>query len=72
MLKSSRLKLRSVFKDVSCDNSNILVFAAKNNANEIGELLIKKLPKGVIESELDNLSTLSTLLAELAKARVNG
>lgn len=72
LLKSSRLKLRSVFKDVSCDNNNILIFAAKNNANKIGELLIKKLPKGVIESELDNLSTLSAPLAEFAKARING
>jgi hypothetical protein len=60
-----------VFKDVSCDNSNILIFAAKNNANEIGQLLIKKLPKAVIEVELENLATQSASLAEIAKARIN-
>ena len=71
LLKSNRLKLRNVFKDVSCDNDNILVFAAKKNANEIGQLLIKKLPKAVIASELENLISLSPQLAELAKARIN-
>ncbi len=60
-----------MFKDVSCDNSNILIFAAKNNANEIGQLLIKKLPKAVIEVELENLATQSASLAEIAKARIN-
>ena len=71
LLKSNRLKLRAVFKDVSCDNSNILIFAAKNNANEIGQLLIKKLPKAVIEVELESLATQSASLAEIAKARIN-
>lgn len=72
LLKSKRLKLRAVFKDVNCDNNNILVFAAKSNAVEIGELLIKKLPKSVIEGELDNLSALSAPLAEAAMARTKG
>tara|TARA_R110000744_G_scaffold15549_2_gene43280 strand:+ start:1482 stop:1829 length:348 start_codon:yes stop_codon:yes gene_type:complete len=71
LLKSNRLKLRNVFKDVSCDNDNILVFAAKKNAKEIGQLLIKKLPKDVIASELENLVSLSPQLAELAQARIN-
>jgi hypothetical protein len=71
LLKSNRLKLRKVFKDVSCDNDNILIFAAKKNAIEIGQLLIKKLPKAVLESELENLATLSSQLADIAKARIN-
>lgn len=71
LLKANRLKLRNVFKDVSCDSENILIFAAKKNAETIGQLLIKKLPKAVIANELENLSALSPQLAELAKARVN-
>ena len=67
-----RLKLRTVFKDVSCDNNNILVFAAKNNAIEIGELLIKKLPRSVVEKEIENLSGLSAPLTEVAIARTRG
>jgi len=71
LLKSNRLKLRKVFSEVSCDNDNILIFAARKNANEIGQLLLKKLPKTVIESDLENLNTLSPQLAEVAKARIN-
>ena len=70
LLKSNRLKLRKVFKDVTCDGSNILIFAAKQNANEIGQLLIKKLPKGVIKKELESLIELSPQLAEVAKVRI--
>lgn len=71
LLKSNRLKLRDVFGDVLCNGDNILIFAAKNNANEVGELLIKKLPKDTIAGELENLATLSPTLAELGQARVN-
>jgi len=71
LLKSNRLKLRKVFHDVSCDNDNILIFAAKKKADEIGQLLIKKLPKSVISSNLENLASLSPPLAEIAKARIN-
>jgi hypothetical protein len=70
LLKSNRLKLRKVFNDVSCDSNNILIFAAKQNANEIGQLLIKKLPKGVIKKELESLIELSPQLAEVAKVRI--
>tara|TARA_R110002111_G_scaffold185830_1_gene251819 strand:- start:287 stop:631 length:345 start_codon:yes stop_codon:yes gene_type:complete len=71
LLKANRLKLRTVFNDVFCNDNNILIFAAKKNAMEIGQLLIKKLPKGVVEGELENLSTLSPELADIAKARIN-
>lgn len=70
LLKSKRLKLRNVFGDVLCNGDNILLFSAKNNANEIGELLIKKLPKGVVEGELESLTALSPTLGEIAKSRI--
>lgn len=70
LLKASRLKLRNVYKDVSCDKDNILIFAAKKKANEVGQLLIKKLPKAVLESELNALSSLSPQMADMAKARI--
>ena len=46
-------------------------FLLRKNAKEIGQLLIKKLPKDVIASELENLVSLSPQLAELAQARIN-
>jgi len=71
LLKANRLKLRNVFNDVSCDNDNILLFAAKKNAENIGQLLIKKLPKAVIADELGQLEKLSPPLANIAKTRIN-
>jgi hypothetical protein len=71
LLKSNRLKLRTVFKDISCDSRNLLIFAAQKNAIAIGELLIKKLPKSVVENELTSLTDISPKLAEVAKARIN-
>ncbi|MFT5815484.1 MAG: hypothetical protein ACI9VT_003257 [Psychroserpens sp.] len=70
ILKVNRLKLRSVFKDMSCDRDNLLIFAARKNANKVGQLLINKLPKRVVANELENLATISPVLAELAKERI--
>ncbi len=70
LLKSNRLKLRTVFNDTRCDSYNILIFAAQKNAITIGKLLIKKLPKSVVESELIVLTDISPELAEAAKARI--
>ncbi|MFT6735688.1 MAG: hypothetical protein ACJAS9_003902 [Polaribacter sp.] len=71
LLKSNRLKLRKVFQDTSCNNDNLLIFAARQNANEVGQLLIKKLPKKVVANDLENLATLSPELTAFAKARIN-
>jgi hypothetical protein len=71
LLKSNRLKLRTVFNDIRCDSHNILIFAAQKNAIAIGELLIKKLPKSVVENELMILTDISPELTEAAKARIN-
>lgn len=70
VLKANRLKLRKVFKDISCNGDNLLIFAAKKNALEIGELLIKKLPKSVVEAEIANLTPLSPALVGLAQERI--
>lgn len=70
VLKANRLKLRKVFKDISCNGDNLLIFAAKKNAMEIGELLIKKLPKSIVEAEIASLTALSPALADLAKERI--
>ncbi|WP_085299815.1 DUF3718 domain-containing protein [Cognaticolwellia mytili] len=71
LLKTNRLKLRTVFHDVKCDNKNLLIFSASKKASRIGKLLIKKLPKDIIKIELDNLAKLSPSLADLAKTRIN-
>jgi len=67
--KTNKFKFRKIFKDVRCNNDNILIFAAKRNANEVGELLIKKLPKKVLTEQMSELESHSATLAEIAKAR---
>ena len=67
--KTNKFKFRKIFKSVRCNNDNILIFAARRNANNVGELLIKKLPKNVIAENMAELEGLSATLAEIAKKR---
>ncbi|WP_448550343.1 DUF3718 domain-containing protein [Thalassotalea fusca] len=67
--KTNKFKLRNVFKDIRCNDDNILIFAAKQNANDVGELLIKKLPKSILIENMGELESHSAILAEIAKKR---
>ena len=67
--KTNKFKFRKIFKSVRCNNDNILIFAARRNANDVGELLIKKLPKKIIAENMGELEGLSATLAEIAKKR---
>ena len=69
LLKTNRLKIRAIFKDVQCNSMNILIFAAKRNANEVGSLIIKKLPKSVLKEQIADLEAASADLATKAKDR---
>jgi hypothetical protein len=69
LLKTQRIKLRAIFGDVTCNGKNILFFAAINNSDDVGELIIKKLPKKVLRSLADELTITSPVLGALANER---
>lgn len=71
LLKTNRLKIRNIFDDIKCNDSNILIFAAKRNAKEVGELIIKKLPKSVLSENVAQLEGESADFAQMAKDRIN-
>ena len=70
-LKQNKLKIRNIYSGLECNGNNILIFAAKSNALEIGEFIIGKLPAKKVASEIDKLSKYSAHLAEEAKERVS-
>ena len=69
LLKAQRIKLRAIFGDVTCNVKNLLIFAAKNNADKVGEMIIKKLPKKTLRSLIDELTATSETLGAVAKKR---
>lgn len=69
LLKSQRIKLRSIFGDVTCNGHNLLIFAAKRNAKKVSEMIIKKLPKKILRTLIDDLTAVNENLGALAKER---
>lgn len=69
LLKAQRIKLRAIFGDVTCNGKNLLIFAATKNADKVGEMIIKKLPKKTLRSLLDELTATSATLGAVAKKR---
>jgi hypothetical protein len=70
LLKTQRIKLRSIFNDLTCNGKNLLVFAAINNSDDVGKMIIKKLPKKTLRLLIDELSAASEILGALAKERL--
>jgi hypothetical protein len=68
-LKTERIKIRSIFSEVRCNGKNLLLFAATSKAENVGEMIIKKLPKKILRSLIDELTTVSAPLGALAKER---
>ncbi len=69
-LKTNRLKIRNVFDGIQCNGQNLLAFAASRNATETGAMMIGKLSKKVVETNLTVLA--NSELASVAQKRVNG
>ncbi|WP_448213306.1 DUF3718 domain-containing protein [Colwellia sp. MEBiC06753] len=69
-LKQNKLNIRSVFDDISCNDQNLLIFSATNNALEVGEFIIGKTPAKVVTANLEEIAKHSPHLAEAAKKRV--
>ncbi|WP_286265796.1 DUF3718 domain-containing protein [Thalassotalea atypica] len=70
-LKQNKLKIRGIFNDVNCNGDNLLIFAGKNKALEVGEFIIGKTPSKTVAANIAELEKYSAHLAEDAKDRVN-
>ena len=68
-LKQNKIKIRNIYSDLACNGDNLLIFAAKAKALEVGEFIIGKLPSKTVKAEIDNLSKYSAHLAEEARDR---
>lgn len=68
-LKQNKLKLRNIYGDLACNGDNILIFAAKSKALEVGEFIIGKLPSKKVKGEIESLQKYSAHLAEEARER---
>ncbi len=68
-LKQNKLKIRNIYDGLKCNGSNLLIFAAKSKALEVGEFIIGKLPAKKVKPEIENLAKYSAHLAEEAKER---
>lgn len=69
-LKSQKIKIRNIYKDLRCNQDNLLIFAAKSKSLDVGDFLIGKLPSKLVAKEIDNITTHSPHLAAAAKKRV--
>jgi hypothetical protein len=69
LLKAQRVKIRSIFGDITCNGKNLLFFAAEKNSDKVGEMIIKKLPKKTLRLLIDELTATSATLGAIAKER---
>lgn len=69
-LKSNKLKIRTIFDNILCNNQNLLEFAASSNALDIGEYMIGQLPVSIVNANIIAIEKHSAHLAVVAKKRV--
>ena len=55
-LKTNKLKIRSIFKGVQCNNMNLLQFADTQGSMQVGSFIIGKLPKSVVSTHADAIT----------------
>lgn len=70
-LKQNKLKIRKVFKSITCNGKNLLVFAASNKALEAGEFIIGKISTKDVANNIAEVAKYSKHLEEEAKERTN-
>jgi hypothetical protein len=49
-MRSSKVKLRNIYDGVTCDGLNLLQFAMKKNAGNVGKYIVKRLPTSKLKS----------------------
>ena len=69
-LKKSNLKVRKIFKDIGCNGENLLVFAARSKALDVGDFLIGKTSSKTVQANIDAIAAHSAHMAEQAKKRI--
>ena len=69
LMKDHRLKVKTLNKMVVCNNQTILEFADAKQAAEVGQLIIKKLPKKEVKKLLPAMKFEPLIAA--AKDRIN-
>ncbi len=69
-LKSNKLKLRSIFKNMKCNGKNLLIFAAESDALDTGDLIIGKLSKKIVAANVEEIAKHSAHLTASAKKRI--
>jgi len=69
-LKQNKLKIRNIYKGLTCNGDNLLIFAAKSKALDTGEFIIGKTSKSIVSDNLAEIEKYSAHLAEDARDRV--
>ncbi|WP_158768518.1 DUF3718 domain-containing protein [Paraglaciecola sp. L1A13] len=59
-----RLKLQDYYTGISCDGESLIRIAFLNNALETGELMIKKMPKSLLNTPESDGKTLRAWVSE--------
>ena len=59
-----RLKLKDYYAGISCDGNSLIRTAMKNNSIDTGTLLIKKMPRGDLQSPEKDGKTVSVWASE--------
>lgn len=69
-LKQQKIRVRDYFDTLTCNNQNVLIFAASNQSLSVGEFLISKIPSKKVAENVSELSKHSAHLAEVAQKRI--
>jgi hypothetical protein len=48
-LRSKRIKLKKVYKEISCNGHSLLRFAMIKEAHQVGQFIVKRLPASLIK-----------------------
>ena len=69
ILKANSIRINRVYETVSCNEQNILVFAAQNKALKTGTVIIKYSRKLVVLAQIEKLEARYPALATIARTR---
>jgi len=70
-LKKRKLKVRTVFDKILCNEQNLLEFSASSQALDIGEMIIGKLPVKTVTANIEAIKQHSAHLSVVANKRIN-
>ena len=71
-LRNNKIKIRKIFKDLECNDMNLLVFAANKKSGARGSFMISKLPKKIVAAYLALMLEAPAAWLSAAKKRTGG